>query len=281
VVNAVAVQLCRSAQRAAQILKVMAAEPMTEFTLSQLARRIGIHRSTCQTLMLALSAEGLVRRREPEATYRLGAALLDLGEAARVSLGVVDVANHELVRLRDEFGASAIAGVVAGDTIIIVASHPVVHPFGYTVATGTRLPLQAPLGTIYVAWSDDATVEAWLSRGDSSGSVVDRARAVRELETVRRRGWSATVRPFGGSGGGSASTREATDDDLDRDRLSVVGISAPVWDERGGLACSIALAAFPSDLDGRRVRQIGMAVAETAQAITVAIGGRVLLGSSP
>jgi DNA-binding IclR family transcriptional regulator len=281
VVNAMAVQSCRSVQRAAQILKVMAAEPMTEFSLSQLARRIDVHRSTCQTLMLALSAEGLVRRRAPDATYRLGATLLELGEAARASLGVVDVADHELVRLRDEFGASAIAGVVAGDTIVIAASHPVMHPFGYTVTAGTRLPLHAPLGTIYVAWSDDATVEAWLSRGESSGSAVDRARTIRELETVRNRGWSATVRPFEESGGGRASTREATDDDLDRDRLSTVGISAPVWDERGALACSIALAAFPSDLEGKRVRQIGAAVAETAQAITAAIGGRVLLESSP
>jgi DNA-binding IclR family transcriptional regulator len=276
-----AVQSCRSVQRASQILKVMAAEPTTDFSLSQLARRIGIHRSTCQTLMLALTAEGLVRRRLPDATYRLGATLLELGEAARSSLGAVAVADRELVRLRDEFGASAIAGVVAGDTIVVVASYPVVHPFGYTVTTGTRLPFHAPLGTIYVAWSDDSTVESWLSRGESSGSVVDRTRAIRELETVRRRGWSATVRPFGETGGGRAGTREATDDDLDRDRLSVVGISAPVWDERGALACTIALAAFPSDLEGRRVRHIGMALAETAQAVTVAIGGRVLLDSSP
>jgi DNA-binding IclR family transcriptional regulator len=275
-----AVQSCRSVQRAAQILKVMAAEPMTEFSLSQLARRIGVHRSTCQTLMLALSAEGLVRRRTPEATYRLGAILLELGEAARASLGAVDVADRELVRLRDQFGASAIAGVVAGDTIVIVASHPVTHPFGYTVSAGTRLPLHAPLGTIYVAWSDDDSIEAWLGRADSSGSPADRAQALGELETVRRRGWSATVRPFGETGSGRASAREATDDDLDRDRLSVVGISAPVWDERGALACSIALAAFPSDLEGRRVRQIGGAVAETAQAITAAIGGRALVESS-
>src|ERR1700722_13939629 len=104
-----AAQSCRSVQRAAQILKVMAAEPTTDFSLSQLARRIGIHRSTCQTLMLALTAEGLVRRQLPGATYRLGATLLELGEAARSSLGAVAVADRELVRLRDEFGASAIA----------------------------------------------------------------------------------------------------------------------------------------------------------------------------
>jgi DNA-binding IclR family transcriptional regulator len=270
----VAVQTSRSVERAARILKVMAAEPDTEFSLSQLARRVEVHRSTCQTLMLALTAEGLVRRREPGATYRLGAALLELGEAARAALGVVDVADRELVRLRDEFGASAMAGAVAGDTIVILAAHPVVHPFGYTVTTGTRLPLRAPVGTLYVAWSDLAAVDAWLDRGDLTASAPARAASLRELETVRRRGWSATVRPFGEIGAGRASIREATDDDLESDRLSVIGISAPVWDKGRTLACSIALATFPTDLDGRRVQHIGAAVLQTARAITAAIGGR-------
>jgi DNA-binding IclR family transcriptional regulator len=269
-----AVQSCRSVERAAQILKVMAAEPERAFSLSELARRIGVHRSTGQTLMLALCAEGLVRRRDPEATYRLGATLVGLGEAARATFEVIDTADRELVRLRDLFGASAIAGVVAGDSIVIVAAHPVEHPFGYTVTTGTRLPLHAPLGTIYVAWSDDAVVEAWLDRTDRSPSSPDRTRSLHELEAVRRRGWSTTVRPIEGVGGTRASTREATDDDLECRQLSVLGISAPVWDEKGVLACSIALAAFPTALSGEQIRQIGSALVESARTITEASGGR-------
>jgi DNA-binding IclR family transcriptional regulator len=258
--------------RAAQVLKTLAAQRGAELSLSALARRVGVHRSSCQTLLLALCAEGLVRR-EPGGNYRLGPVLVELGEAARAAVDSMDLVDRALIRLRDEFGTSALAGVVAGDSVVIASAHPVPHPFGYSIATGTRLPLRAPVGPIYVAWADAPAVDAWCARADPPLSRQQRLEIARELATIRQHGWSVTVRPGGGVTHGRATTREATKEDLRRRRLAVIGISAPVWSERGALVCSLALAAFPADLSGSQVRHIGARLKNEAACITEFMGG--------
>jgi len=265
----VSVQPSPAVQRGVQLVKLLAAEPLTELSLSELARRLGAHRSSCQTLLLALCGEGLVTRvpRPGGPVYKLGPTLVELGEAARASLGVLDLVDAALVRLRDRFGASALAGQVSGDAVVVVTAHPVPHPFGYTIATGTRLPLRAPIGALYVAWADGATVDAWCERARPPLSRARRDDVDEELAAIRARGWSATVRSPDGA------VREAGPGDLRRPR-TIIGISAPVWDEHGELTCSMALAGFADPLDGPEVRRLAAAIAEEASAVTAAIGGR-------
>jgi DNA-binding IclR family transcriptional regulator len=267
----VSVQPSPAVQRGVQLVKLLAAEPRTELSLSELARRLGAHRSSCQTLLLALCGEGLVTRvpRPGGPVYKLGSTLVELGAAARASLGVLDLVEAALVRLRDRFGASALAGQASGDAVVVVTAHPVPHPFGYTITTGTRIPLRAPIGALYVAWADGATVDAWCERARPPLSRARRDDVDGELAAIRARGWSATVRSPDGDG----AVREASPSDLRRPR-TIIGISAPVWDEHGELTCSMALAGFADPLDGPDVRRLAKAIAEEASAVTAATGGR-------
>jgi DNA-binding IclR family transcriptional regulator len=259
--------------RAARLLHVIAAEPRTDFTLSELARRLGLSRASCHPLLLGLVGEGLVVRKNPEATYRLGPALLALGEAARSSIDVIDLADTELVRLRDQFGACAMAGsVVAADTVLILSGHPVPHPLGYTVTAGTRIPLKAPTGPIYVAWEAADVVAAWCDRSDASLSKTRRREIDRDLATIRRRGWSATIRRHGSAS--PSPIREFRDEDRAADPSTVTGVSAPVWDRQGRLACTLALTAFPADLEASTIVQIAEAVREAADRVTSSVGGQ-------
>ena len=90
------VQPSRAVERAARVLKVLAAEPDGELALSEIARRVEVHRSSCQTLVLALGAEGLVTRHGGASgpTYRLGPALLELAEAARAAVDAIDLVGR-------------------------------------------------------------------------------------------------------------------------------------------------------------------------------------------
>src|SRR4051812_21159110 len=106
-------------KRAIQVLKILAAEPRVEFTLSELARRAEISRASCQTLLLALSSSGLVARREAGPTYKLGLELVALGEAAKLSTDIVVLAETELQLLSDRFRVSGISGTVSGNDVII------------------------------------------------------------------------------------------------------------------------------------------------------------------
>jgi DNA-binding IclR family transcriptional regulator len=262
-----------AASRAAQVLKVLAAAREPDLSLSEVARRVGVNRASCQTLLLALVGEGLVTRREPGPTYRLGPALIHLGEAARASVDVAVLAEPHLVALQRRFGVTTMAGMVTGTDILVAAVHEPVHPFGLTVVPGGRLPLRAPIGPIYVAWADDTTVDAWLDRAAPPLGRTRRARARRDLAEIRERGYSVTVR-------GSRRPLAAIDhEELTAARgadaaLRVVGISAAVWDAAGALACSIALTGFSGDMSRAEIIEVGHAVRDAAQSVTGMCGGR-------
>jgi hypothetical protein len=68
---------------------------------------------------------------------------------------------------------------------------------------------------------------------------------------MRERGWCATIRPPVEATRRRTANREMTDRDLSQDRLTVIGISAPVWDRHDALVCSLALTWHPA---GRRLR---------------------------
>jgi DNA-binding IclR family transcriptional regulator len=272
------VQPSPAVKRAGRVLKLIATEPSGELTLSELARRLGAHRSSCHTILLALSEEGLVKRHATKGgpTYRLGPAVVELAAATSSNRDALERVDAALLQLRDRFGASALAGQVVGDAIVVLRAHPVVHPYGYTVTTGTSVPFRAPVGTVYAAWATGAVIEAWLARAEPSLSRRRRAEVLSELAVVRARGWSATVRPQ--NDGRRRPAREADAADVQRQRLSVIGVSAPVWDGQAQLVCSLALAAFSTDLTGRELQRVAKTLKAEADALTNALSGR--LGSS-
>ena len=259
--------------RAAQVLRAFADQPGQALSLAQLARHCNLHRSSCQTVLLGLCTEGFVTRHDPGPTYRLGPLLIELGRAAATGRDLLAVADGELTELKGQFGVSALAGTIAGDSIVIAAAQPVPDQFGHSVVAGSRIALRAPIGCVYVAWEDESAVQAWLDRATPPLSATNQRSLREDLETIRRRGWSATVSRADGTRGRRPRTGEATDGDLRRGRLTIVGLSAPVFDERGKFACSIALAGFGTDVSGRKIRELGTALTAAASRVTLGIGG--------
>ncbi len=190
-----AVRPSPSVRRVASVLVRLASEPARDFSLSELARELGLSKASCHSLLLALVSDGLVTRRERARTYQLGPSLVYLGDAARSALVAGQHAIPELQALRDELGVTAVLGVNTPTDVLITAAVPAEHPLGLTIVPGTRNPLRAPMGSIYVAWSTEEVVAAWLDRGAAQGTL-DRDRARRGVAAIRARGWSATVRRF-------------------------------------------------------------------------------------
>src|ERR1700712_4956258 len=70
--------------RAGDLLVHLAAHPAQAFTVTELARQLGIPRATCDSLLLGLAERGFVRR-DAELRYELGSACIVLGDAARTA----------------------------------------------------------------------------------------------------------------------------------------------------------------------------------------------------
>jgi DNA-binding IclR family transcriptional regulator len=253
----------RSVRRAAGLLTELAEVPHHELSLSELARRLGVSKSSCQGLLQALVQDGLLKREEG-GSYRLGPRLIHLGEAAKDAQQIRSVVAPSLEGLRDRFGVSVIASVQSGDDLVVVAAAEADHPLGMGVRLGQRIPYRAPFGQAWAAWSSPSAIEAWLDRAEQPLTVAQREAFHDSLAMVRRRGFSVTVpkhRPA------EAATRSETaegaawptpyasegrsteslelPEDHDDNLWTIVGISAPVLDHQQQLACLIGVVQLP------------------------------------
>jgi DNA-binding IclR family transcriptional regulator len=278
-----------SVTRAARLLAELAAHPDDDATLSQLARRLQINKTSCQSLLLALVDEGLVIRGS-DRRYRLGSGLISLGEAAKASLRVPELVEPELLGLSGEFGVTALSGVRSGHDLVLIATHEVMDPLGLGIRLGQRLPLQAPFGPVYLAWEAPSAVEAWIARSDPPLDHVERDEAHEVLRRVRSRGCSITVRrpdsqratavePGGNSrdpSGPSKSRRIHMEYPGPTEGVpgwSLLGVGAPVFGRAGEMVCSVAVTAFPFPLGPVEIDHVAARVMASAYTITRTLGG--------
>lgn len=111
----------------------------------ELAKRLGIPRTTTFRLLNTLEAMGFVQRVEGGHTYRLGMAILRLGFEYLASLDLTELGRPILERVRDETGLSCNLAMRDKDNVVIIGKVAAPTPFVSTVHVGTRLPVHATL----------------------------------------------------------------------------------------------------------------------------------------
>jgi len=89
-----------------------------EFGVSELARNIGVAKSTAHRLLTTLCARGFVERDEDSGRYRLGLHLYDLGHLAVSRNDIRNAALPILQEVHHRTGATAHIGVPDGDDVI-------------------------------------------------------------------------------------------------------------------------------------------------------------------
>jgi DNA-binding IclR family transcriptional regulator len=289
-------RIAPTAAKALRVIELLAADPPAARSLAEMQRRLGYSHGNLHAICTTLVAMGYLRREHGERTYRLGPALLTIGDAARVAYPSVEVALPFLRTLAAEFETEAHASMRSGDTIVVVARvGETSHDYG--AAVGERFPLIPPLGSTFLAWADDTEQEHYLASavGVLTPAEIDRCRSA--LASVARRGYSIHVdvepsRKMRDTAARIVSEEEDDDDselralvlemgrhdymaaDIEQIRAgSLVQVSAPAFDERGAVELSVG-ASLRAPVDGEAaVRAAGERVVATARMVTKAIGG--------
>jgi DNA-binding IclR family transcriptional regulator len=88
----------RSVDRAASLL-IALGESQGEAGVTELARRLGLHKSTASRLLATLQKRGLVEQDDDSGKYRLGLAVVRLGGHAERTLDLRSIALSELESL--------------------------------------------------------------------------------------------------------------------------------------------------------------------------------------
>jgi DNA-binding IclR family transcriptional regulator len=252
--------MVQSVARSIEILRALAGAPRG-LGVTEVAERIGVAKPTAHALLRTLDAGGLVGQDHETGKYRLGPALLELGNAY--------LETHEL-RARSVVWADTLANrtgeavwvaVPSGEAVLVV--HHAFRPEGAVqiLEVGAVLPWHTcALGKAIVAHLPQARRDELLavSRSPLTGSTVtDPAALDEQLATVRTTGYALED--------GEAAIGDA-------------GIAAPVFD-RDGVVGAIGLVGPVERLlaDGTR-EEHAVAVRETARLLSRDLGaGRVPL----
>jgi DNA-binding IclR family transcriptional regulator len=281
------------ADRSVAVLELLAGHPDERFTLSEVARRCDLNKATAHALLSTLSEHGVLLRHPEEKRYSLGPRLVAIGEAARRGYSAVDFVPAVLEDLSAGTGEWTRAFVRTGDRVEVVAQARA--PSDVDRSRDVVLPLVAPIGVLWMAWSDAPTVEAWLARAVTGAAVRP---ALDVLPVVRRDGFAVTLaspewRALSEPSHSRATRKEPEPGELrallaalgrrpmlvsgidDRSSYQVGEVAAPVFGMSGAVELTVAV----SGLDGRELRGGELrAVAEHVKAagddLTTAIRGR-------
>jgi len=282
--------------RAGDVLAQLIEHPQRSFTVSELARRVGFPRATCDAVLQALAVHRLVTRREEDRRYELGPAGIALGEAARVANPWLGAARLEAERLARALGACVSVCVHDGRTARVVESFDFGPLFAVRARVGQAIPLVPPFGAVFVAWSDE-DAERWIAAAGADLDPDERERYRDALEAVRRRGYSVSIEIPGVASADTLETlagvpvseeaRRARDElirramhsaylavDLDGEGPVRVGqVSAPVFDRTGRVAASLLVPGPQREVTPAELDALANSLCEASMRATRAAGG--------
>lgn len=168
-----------------------------ELGISDLARALGLSRSTSHRYVSTLARLGYLQQNIGTRKYRLGPRVLDLGFAAINSMELRQISAPHLQRLADETGHTVNMAILDGTDIVYIercrSSQQGQRAIDLNLHVGSRLPAYCTsMGKVLLADMDPARREALLDRIELAplgpNTLTDRAALRAELERVRGEG---------------------------------------------------------------------------------------------
>jgi DNA-binding IclR family transcriptional regulator len=185
----------RSVTRALRSLELIG--EAGELGVTELGRRLGVHKATASRLAATLADHGFVERDPVTERYRLGFALVALAGSAMSNLDLVRTARPLLEDLAERTRETVNLGVLAGDAVVyldqVTGSRSVVA----VNWVGRRTPLHdTSNGKVLLAFATEADAERVLAspfERATAHTVTDPNELREQLELVRERGWAQTL----------------------------------------------------------------------------------------
>ncbi len=220
-------------------------------SLSEIARQIGVSRSSAFRLVHTLERLGYLAREDETKSYRLGARVMSLGYAFLSSKDIAELARPELRRLRAVTRCSTHLGILDGSDVIYIARYAAHEAVGSRIAVGARLPAHATtMGRILLAYKPTAYVDEHFAGPlarftDRTPTTLAALNAL--LDADRARGYAISHSNF---------------------ESGIASIAAPVFDASGEVAAAINVSVPESAVDERFDTSVRDAVREVAQTIS-------------
>jgi IclR family pca regulon transcriptional regulator len=231
--------------------------------ISDLAREIGLGRSTTHRYVATLAALGYLQQDRTTRKYRLGPRVLDLGFSAINSMELRELAAPHLQQLSDETGFTVNMAILDGVDIVYVercrSSRAAQREIDLNLHVGSRMPAYCTsMGKVLIAFLPAEERDTVLDRSTLArrgpNTLTTRKALRAELERVRRDGFA-----------------------INNEELAygLRSIAAPVRQSDGGVASAVNLAVHSSMVSMQElVARLTPALLQTAAEISARAGYR-------
>jgi IclR family transcriptional regulator, KDG regulon repressor len=239
-------QVLASVSNAARLLKEFG-KGDREIGVSELARRLGLGKSTTHRLLHTLTVERLLEQDPETGSYRLALTMHELGASMQSGMDL-HTASHSKETIQ--------VAVLDGRHVVYVErreSPQTVRMFGrvghrndaHCTSTGKVLLAYLPEDSL------DALLSGWRLPRKTPYTIADQATLRAQLVSIRSQGWAENV---------------------NESEIGTASIAAPIRDARGVVVAALSIAGPVQRLDGANLRRFTRPAVEAAAAISRRLG---------
>ncbi len=249
-------QVLSSVTNAARLLKQFSARDR-EFGVSELARRLGLGKSTVHRLLVTLAEQNLVEQDEFTGKYRLGLAIYDLGAAVATGLDLHEAIMPSMEQLRAATGETVQVAVLDGRQVVYIERLDSPNTLRLFLEVGRRNWAHCTgTGKILLAFQPaielEALLDGWELEAVTPFTITDHADLRAALKHIRAQGYAHN---------------------LGESEVGVLSVSGPIRDVSGGVRAAISVAG-PQQRMEPMLDKITLAVLEMAALASKRLGWR-------
>ncbi len=245
----------RSVDRAAALLIALGGFA-GEAGVTELARRLGLHKSTASRLLATLQRRGLVEQDDETGKYRLGLVVIRLAERAEQTLDLRGIAMSELERLARDTRETVSLAVLDRDACLTVAQVDGPNMVACPDWTGRSTGLHCvAAGKVLLSVFAERDVLRLVKQGleaRTDRTITRLEPLLEELSRVRRRDYATTFAEW---------------------EPGVNGVAVPVRDARGRVVAAVTVWGPAYRIAPARVPDLVACARTTAAAISARLGG--------
>jgi DNA-binding IclR family transcriptional regulator len=251
-----------SVANATRLMKAFS-EVEYEIGISNLARRLGLGKSTVHRLASTLVAADFLERNPETGTYRLGLALFELGMLVRRKMSFVNEARPYLRTLMERTGESVHLTVLDHGSVLYVNNLASPQAIRMQSNLGARVPAHCcSEGKVLLAHAAPEILEQVIAAGlapRTPKTIVRPQRLRDELARVRTRGFALD------------------DEELE---IGLRAAAAPIRDHHGDVIAAVSIAGPVQRVNKKTLQRFAVDAAAAARAVSQRLGYHPLRASA-
>jgi DNA-binding IclR family transcriptional regulator len=243
-----------SVEKAVSLLKLLG-DGLDEAGVSELARRLNVHKSTTSRLLATLERGGLVERDPRTDKYHLGFELVRLAGRVPRHTDLTELVRPALEALSRATGETINLALPDHDHVINIYQISSRHLVKETNWVGRRTPYHCVAnGKALLAWRSEDDIQRLLSarlERFTPNTLTTRHALLDELAEVRQRGYAVALEEL---------------------EIGLNAIAAPVRDEQGKVIAAVSVSGPAYRVTPKRVRDLGEQTVRAAEQISRRLG---------